>query len=395
MRYLLALLLVLVVAVSVVPLLMQDPGSVIITYADVSIETTLTFLIIAIILSLIVLSIIYRVIKLALGFPDFMFRRGQQRFMERSQKNFYLGLTELARGHWKRAEKLLVSSFEGSGDHLLAYLGAARAAQYQGEHERRDQYLKRAHGLSAEAELATGLTQAELQIRQGQNERALATLSRLSQAYHDNPYLLELLLQLYLQLGEWERLRDHLPNFIKANVIDVERASALEVEAALQILRNNARQGGIERVLTDWDALAYKLKENVALVTECASQLLALQAHDQAEKILKKAIEHHWNNELVKLYGQVKSQDAQAQLAFAESWTEDHAQDASVQLALARICLHNQLLGKARFHLEASVEMGADADTYYELASLLEQLNDHHAAQHCYQEGLTRAVKHE
>lgn len=395
MKYLLALLVVLVIAVSVVPMLIQEPGHVLITYADVSIETTVTFLIITIVLALVVLSILYRLIKLALGFPDFMFQRGQQRFRERGQKNFYQGLTELASGHWRQAEKLLVSSTEGSEDHLLAYLGAARAAQHQGEHERRDHYLKCAHGISADTVLAAGLTQAELQMRQGQNERALATLSHLSHAHHNNPYLLELLLQLYLQLGEWVRLKDDLPELIKAGVIDKERAAKLEVEASLQLLRNNARQGGIGKVLAEWHALPDKLKEHVTLVRECASQLLDLQAHDDAERILKKAIGHHWNNELVMLYGQVKSQDAQAQLAFAQSWPEGYTQDARVQLALARICLHNQLLGTARFHLETCVEMGAGAEAYFELATLLDQLNDHNAAQHCYQEGLTRAVKRE
>jgi len=394
MKYLMALLLLLVIAVSVVPMLIQEPGHVLITYADMTIETTVTFLLITLILALVVLSILYRLIKLALGFPDFMFQRGQQRNRERSQKNFYRGLVELASGHWQRAEKLLMSSSDGSEDRLLAYLGAARAAQYQGEHERRDHYLKRAHSVSAETVLATGLTQAELQMHQGQNERALATLSHLSQACHDNPYLLELLLQLYLQLGEWARLKEGLPEFIKAGIINKERASALEVEASLQLLRNNARQGSIEKLLADWDALADNLKENVKLVSECGSQLLVLQAHDDAEKILRRAIEHRWNNELVTLYGQVKSHDPQAQLAFADSWPEDHTQDACVQLALARICLHNQLLGRARFHLEACVEMGADAEAYFELASLLDQLKDHHAAQRCYQEGLTRAVKH-
>lgn len=394
MRYLVAFLLLLVITVSVVPVFIQDPGYVVIVYSGVSVETTLSFFIIALLLGLLLSLIIYRLIKAALGFPDFMFKRGQQRFAERSQESFYNGLVQLACGHWRHAEKLLLSSTEHGSGKLLAYLGAARAAQHQGEHERRDDYLMRAHGLSeAHAELATGLTQAELQIRQGQNERSLATLHHLNQTYHDNPYLLELLLQLYLQLGEWSRLRVKLPDFIKADIISVDRAASLEVESVLQQFRNAGRQSDIDKLMSDWEALPSHLKENIVIVRECARQLIELGAYDHAEPMLRTAIERDWSNELVSLYGQVRIDDSESQMAFADSWPEEFVDDASVQLALARICLHNQSEGKARFHLEASVEMGGSADAYFELASLLEQLNDQNAAQRCYQEGLKRAVE--
>lgn len=392
MKYLMAFLLLLVVVVSVVPLLAQDPGHVVIVYSDVSIETTLSFFLIVLLLGMLVLVLAFRLLKLALGFPDLMYQRGQQRHRERHRLNFNHGLTELASGHWKNAEKLLVSSFEHGGDQLLSCLGAARAAQHQGEHERRDQYLKQAHRVSRQAELPTGLTQAELQIRQGQNERALATLNHLGERFPANPYLLELQLQLYLQLGEWVQLKAKLPLFVKAGLIDQSRASELEVESSLQILRKSASQGGVEKILSDWGSLSEDLRINVDLVKECAGQLLALGEHEHAEVILRHAIERHWNTGLVALYGQVMSKDAQSQMRFADGWNKELTEDASVQLALARLCLHNQLLGKARFHLEASVEMGGEAEAYFELASLLEQLNDFNAAQRCYQEGLTRVV---
>ena len=64
-------------------------------------------------------------------------------------------------------------------DPLINYLGAAKAAQEQGAFERRDNLLQKAYRVAPEADLAIGLTQAELEIEQHQFEHAMATLNHL------------------------------------------------------------------------------------------------------------------------------------------------------------------------------------------------------------------------
>ena len=86
------------------------------------------------------------------------------------------------------SEKNLMRHATDSEMPLITYVAAARAAQLQGEHERRDAHLRRAFEQIPEAHVAVLLTQAELQIAHKQHEQALATLRRLQEVDPDHAF---------------------------------------------------------------------------------------------------------------------------------------------------------------------------------------------------------------
>jgi len=392
MKYLVATLLVIIVTVSLVPLLLKDPGHVLISVGDTQLETTLTFLLFVLVMTLVTIVISYRVIKLIFSFPDFMYVRGQQRNRKRKQENFYHGLNALAEGRWGPAEKLLISSSKNDKAYLLAYLGAARAAQHQGEHERRDQYLKLAHGVSSEAELATGITQVELQLLQGQYERALATANHIYPVDSKNNYLLELRLQLHLHLGDWDALKKSIPELRETGVIDQSKAAELELTASLEQLRLSARPGEIEILLTQWNKFPADIKHLDVMVAEFGKLLLLMDEHDAVEPLLRQMLTEGWNDEVCTIYAQLNVSSPQKQLDFSESWTSDHADNARVQLALSRIYAKNQMSDKAQRHLEASINLDANAESLFELGVLQEQQGDNTSALDSYRKGLEVAI---
>lgn len=63
-------------------------------------------------------------------------------------------------------------------------------------------------------------------------------------------------------------------------------------------------------------------------------------------------------------------------MQLAESWLKQAPQDAQLLLCLGRLCLRNQLWGKAREYLEASLQFARQADTCIELARLLASQGD-------------------
>ena len=92
----------------------------------------------------------------------FRFRREHQLYSKTQ-----LGLAALIEGRWKKAERLLLAGANKTIEPLINYLAAAKAAQEQGAHDRRDLYIHKAYQLVPHAELAIGLMQAELEFKQG------------------------------------------------------------------------------------------------------------------------------------------------------------------------------------------------------------------------------------
>ncbi|NOY66623.1 MAG: hypothetical protein GXP13_04340 [Gammaproteobacteria bacterium] len=391
-KFLFILILVLVVAVSGTLVLLEDPGYVLFSYADTTIETTVSMLIIIFVSVVIAWIIFIRIIKLTVFLPDHMYALGQRRRQERIRKYFHQGLCALAEGRWKKAEKLLMTSAKNDKLPWLSYLAAARAAQHMGSNEKRDYYLQLAVKSDSDAEFATELTQAELQLARGQQELALASLNQLVEKDPNNAFIMEMLLTVYQQLGEWSMLKERLPEFTKLGIINEDQADKLELEALLFITRNNVKQDGVTGLISNWESLTRKQKNNEVLVHEYAKQFLLLKEDDKAEQLLRDAIKHNWNTGLVYLYGRVKSGNPEQQLKLAESWVKSYSDDAVVNLSLGRICMHNRLWGKARIYLEKSNELGVRAETYFELGVLLEFLEDNEASMLCYRNGLKLAV---
>ena len=150
-------LLLLVIAVLVAVLWVRDnPGQVLLRYGDYSIETTLAFAVIALVLSVIV---IYYCIKLVRGFlrlPGSIKDMSQSRRYAKARRQLNEGLIDLAEGRFEQAENNLMRLVDISESPLVHYLAAARAAQLQGKHDARDNYLKAAHEGNPDAELAIG-----------------------------------------------------------------------------------------------------------------------------------------------------------------------------------------------------------------------------------------------
>ena len=84
--------------------------------------------------------------------------------------------------------------------------------------------------------------------------------------------------------------------------------------------------------------------------------------------------------------------DLVKQQATAESWLNNHSRDAVLLLTLGRICMRNQLWGKARDYLGESIDVQANPEAYYEFARLHEQEGNREAAAECYEKGLTLAT---
>jgi HemY protein len=239
-----------------------------------------------------------------------------------------------------------------------------------------------------------GLTQAEMQLADGQLEQCLATLIRVRAVSAEHPGALKLLVSVYRGLGDWEQLRQLLPSLKNAEIFSDESLVQLQVEVYAHIISTQAtlKQDGTAVIEASWQSVPKKLRINPILVKAYASALINVDNDDKAEAALRLALRKNWDEELVRLYGLVQSSTPQKQLTVSEAWLREHNNSAPLLLALGRISLANQLWGKARDYFEASLSVNPDAEIYAELGRLTAHLGEADKSLRYFQQGLLSAI---
>lgn len=292
------------------------------------------------------------------------------------------GMLDLAEGRWARAQRQLTRAAEADSQPLMFYLGAARAANKLGQHEQSDALLEQALNRQPQAELAIALTHAELQRSRGDMDAALDTLQAMHERYPGHHLVLRQLQRLYLQRQDWSALLGLLPELRKEKALPAAELDELERETWRGRLGEAglAGQGQGETALQPltqaWQQLSAPLRQEPELIAAYVEQLRRLGAQEEAEEVLRSALKRGYDSRLARFYGVLRGADPARQLQTAELWLKQHPQDPALLLTLGRLCLQNQLWGKARDYFESSLKLERHPETCAELARLLAQLGE-------------------
>lgn len=378
------------IAVAIIWVAQFDAGYLFINYRGWQLETSLTLALIATTLLFALFYLAIRTLSRTLKLPVYL-AQWQKRRREKSIRHAtHRGLIALTEGRWKQAERYLGRHASGSEVPLLNYLGAARAAQKLGSSTRRDRYLAAAARSMPDAELAVGLTQAEVQLSNQQTEQALATLRHLHTIAPKHGHVLYLLKKIYLQLKSWDDLMELLPELRQQKVFKTEALDILEKK-----IHQNRLQAAAERIDSlhqCWSTIPETIRQNAHFIHLYGSKLKGLGAEHEVEVLLRSALKSAWDPDLVRLYGQISGEDLMLQLNQLESWLGEYGKHPELLLALGRVSMRNQLWGKAQAYLEASNGIEPRAETYCELGKLLQNLEEFEKANRCFHNGLELSV---
>jgi len=393
MKYLFSFFAIIFIAVSAGLLAHDDSGYVLFGRGYTTLEMSLSLFLVIVFLSYIFGYILVRFIIQTWNMPEQIkhWRFSQQ--AKKARKSSLQGLINLSQGQWKKAERLLTRAVKNSDMPLLNYLSAAKAAQKQNSPERRDHYLALAHKSMPAADFSVKLTQAELQFAYGQNEQALATLVDLHNLSPKHSHIMVLLSQLYKQLKSWDDLGKLLPQlhkykvFSEKQLIEIEKETYIELIQLIKANQSN-KKNNTDKLQQLWQNISRELKKDPDLIEIYCDKLIQLKNNDEAEYILKNALRKEWQSNLVKQYGLVKSSQVEKQLSFAESLSKEHDNHPLLLLTLGRLCMYNDLWGKARAYLEASIGNKELPETYKELGLLMEYLNEPELAAEYFKKGL-------
>lgn len=371
----------------------HDIGQISLQFADFSFQTNLIVFSAALLSSLFVILLILKSIQAVKNFYLSLTLRREQRQQEKARAALSQGLIAYADGQFERSEKILLQQVKYSDNLLPVYLTAARAAQQLGAHERRDEYLNKAHETMPEADIAIRLTKAELQLAHNQNEQALATLTQLYQLKPEHAYVLMLLANTYLHLQDWDKLADLLPQLKKHSQFSADSLLSFETDACKGQLSNLAKSADASSLIDFWNDTAKHLKASADIVEHYVKQLLLVdtdgEAAAEAENVLRQFINKNWHESSIMLYSELDVTVEKKQLEMVESWLDEHQNNAYLLLALGKNCINRSLWGKARNYLEASIAIEPLPETYLKLARLLEKhMNEPETAQKYYRQGL-------
>ncbi len=361
--------------------LLADPGYVVINIRGYVVEMSVPVLVGFAVLLLITAWLIRKIIVAPRRLGE---AAGRYRSARSGQK-LTKGMIAVAEGNFARGEKMLARAASTSDSPLFNYLQAARAAHLQGRDERRDEWLRLAYAETPEASNAVLLTQAEFQLDRGQHEQALATLRRLEEDSRNHAHALALMGRLYFRLEDWNALGELLPRLRKNTNLPPETLDKWTIRVNAEALDTAA---DVEVLDQAWKSVARKLKGDIGLLESYYRGLMRNGAHDRAEKELAAALRTSWRGPLVTLFGLVEATDTTKQLKRAEGWLKNHGEDPDLLLAAARLCLRNELWGKARSYLETVISMRPTPEAYREYGSLLTEMGEADAAADAYRDGL-------
>lgn len=380
-RTYLILLIVVACAAALGMFIAEHTGYVLISWKSFRYESSLWVFLAVLTVIFAVLYGLRTLIKMTLissGLINPWSRRNQGRRLRQAAEQ---GILDLAQGHWKNALRHLRRAAQGEAKPLVYLLGAATAAEKLGYSEEADQLLEQALIKQPSAEVAIALAHADLQLQRADDAGAQETLQAMHELHPQHPEVLLRLQALLRQRQEWSALIGLLPALRKCKRLSAEQLQAIEYQAWSGRLASACQtkqdpQSALQALETAWQGLSNKLRNDQHLIASYATELLRLNAQEQAESLLRHALKNGLDDQLLELYGRTLAQDAARQLQEAESWLKQAPNNSILLRTLGRLSMRNQLWGKARDYFESSLKLSREAHTCAELARLLSHLGD-------------------
>ena len=377
----------LLLGVGVVALIETDPGYVLVSYGKYTMETSLWVGLVVLALVLFVFYLLLRTVYQLIGGRRSLIGWLGHRRSSQAARASTRGVISFTEGNWARARRQLLRGVHNNESPLVNYLLAARASDRLEEPEQVSEYLQAAGDAEPHAAVAIEIVRAESRLRNGQFEQALAVLDKAKRNLGKYPYVLGLMLKAYEGMQDWDNVLGLLPELRKHKQLSDDEAGQIERDIHQRRLQGAPAVGELHSA---WQSVSSALKQDSGLLQLYIGRLVELGDNAAAEKTLLRALKRQWDSELVRHYGLIEGDNASARLAQAERWLPQHPEDAELLLCLGRLCLRDNLWGKARDYFESSYRLEPGAEVCAELGRLLVGLGEPKVAAAYYREGLAR-----
>jgi HemY protein len=372
MRFAIWAVVLAVVAVGIALVFRQSDGYVVIVSSPYRVELSLNLLVVLVFAGYFAFHLLARLVETLVAIPARVRAYRAERARTRSRQALNDALLAFFQGRFASAEKSASVALEGEESRGVAAIIAARSAHELGRFAEREQFLEQAKGAAPEVDQARLTTLADLLLSQGRHEEALAVLKDLSGRDARNIRLLRMRLTAETALRRWDDVLSTVNALAKLGGLSETEASASRRVAHLGNLGRKAQDA--TALAGYWKQLPSGLRADSAIAATAARYQLALGGAAEAQSIVEGALDAAWDAGLVALYGDCAGATALPLIERAEKWLRAHARDPALLLTLGKLCMHQELWGKAQSYIEASLALEPTHEGHMTLAALMERL---------------------
>jgi len=358
--------------------LASDPGYVMVRVRGTTLETSLVFAVVA-------LLVLWGVLSIVVRFARWPFRAWGRAYRRRGRERLASGLTALAEGRYVHAERDLAKASSHATLRGPALLALAQSAHERGSEERARETLDRIEGPEKPAAVAL---HARFLLDNGRASEALALLKPAAANGTLPPRGVRLLVEAALATGDTRAALDAIPVLARTQSIAQEDQVALDTRtyaaalaAAPDATRLNALWNGATRAQR-------RRPELIAVFAHRAAELgQVLAAMDEIESAQRR----EWNDALALAYADLGPAELAARTRKAENWLSVAPNSAALATALGRLCALQSLWGKSEQYLERSLAIEESPLAWETLGDCYVGSGDPDTANKCYANALRLA----
>ncbi|MGA9341973.1 MAG: heme biosynthesis HemY N-terminal domain-containing protein [Rhodanobacteraceae bacterium] len=384
MRIWIAILLLLAVAVAAAfgwHWLAADPGYVLVRLRGVSIETSVAFALVCLLVVWALLSLLWRLAR----WPSNALRRAAH---SRGRDRLAAGVTAFAEGRYAQAETDLAKAARHEPVRAPALLAQAYAARARGASARADEILIAAAEHASPAALAS---RAQFFIDDGQSAQALELLKPAAASGTLAPRGWRMLIEAALISGDNEAAVGALAPLARSQMLGPDAQHALEARVFSAALAGAADVDALE---ARWSSLSRSQRRQPRLVQAYALRASALGRSSEAMAAIEAVQRRDFNDDLARVYARLGPGQLAERTRKAEGWLERAPNSAPLLVALGRMCRDQSLWISAEKYLRRALGVDESAAAWELLGDCRHGQGEDAAASVCYANAL-RATRDE
>jgi HemY protein len=363
-----------------------DGGQVLFVVPPYRVDVSLNLFAVAIVVLFVVLYGLIRAARTVWKMPQRVAAYRARSKLAKANASLRDAVGHLYAGRFSKAEKAARDALTVDDNKGAAGLIGANAAHRMHEYARRDEWLGQITG--AEWQDARLMATADMRADGRDADGALVALTEMQAQGGRRLHAQQIALRAQQQLKNWGEVLKLVKMLEKREALHPAVAVRLRQVAAENLLRD--RRHNPDALLELWQSLSPAERQSPRLADLAAELLIALDKRNEARKIVEEALAHNWDARLLRRYPDCVSGDALPLIQRAEAWQKERTEDADLLFTLGRLCLHQQLWGKAQAFLESALKLADNEPlkirTHRALARLHEQLGDTEKASMHYRE---------
>ena len=365
-----------------------NAGHATIYFPPYRIDISLNLFIVVLLGAFIISLFTWRTISAILNLPKQAAAYRRKRREARAAVHLTEAIEDLFAGKFSKALKAAEAASANAGFSETAYLLAARAAHRLNQFDLRDEWLAKIK--SSDKQQARLVATADMQMSSNDAQGALDTIEQLQKGGSRQILVQRIALRANQKLKRWDEVLRLTHSLIKRDALHPVIAQKSIQEALSNLTRH--KFGDHEALLKIWKNLPKSDRKASGVALVMAKSFLGAGKHNLARDLIEESVDVDWDEGLIGIYPEcvVAGQSALSEIQKLESWMTKYPGEPALSLALGRVCLIQQLWGKAKSSLQSVIrdpkaKPAMRAAAHMSIAHLHEKLSEPQEAAEQYQ----------